>query len=184
MSLDEGQNKYIGYLLSLAKEGKEDRGALAELRSGMGKEPGRMARVHKHVVPHLPGKDYDDRLYYLIATLFGSFPEHRKNRTLGSAFGKLKDKSESMETRFVALLNAHQDDLGDHLRHTVSLLKSNQKPFDWFRLFEDLLQWDHPEGHVQLRWARDFYSGNSRKSGAEEDSSDASISKQEVEDNE
>lgn len=151
--------KFIDYLLSLAKEGQEDRGALADLRSGLGKEPGEMARVHRHVVPYLPERAYDDRWYYVLATLFGSFPKHRQGHSLGKAFKPLRQKSDSMDARFVALLNAHPDDLDDHLRHAVSLLKSNEQPLDWFRLLEDLLQWDHPEGHVQLRWARDFYAG-------------------------
>ncbi len=164
MSLDEKQKTFIGYLLSLAKEGQEDRGALADLRSGLGKEPGEMTRVHKHVVPHLPQKNFDDRWYYVITTLFGSFPKHRGGFNLGEAFRPLRKKSDSMEARFVALLNAHSDDLDDHLRHAVSLLKANEQPLDWFRLFEDLLQWDHPDGHVQLRWARDFYKSDSRNS--------------------
>ena len=151
MSLDGRQKKFIGYLLNLAQEGKEDRGALADLRSGLGKEPGEMARVHKYVVPYLPEKSYDDRWYYLAAALFGAFPEHRRGRSLGEAFRWLKQESDSMEARFVALLNTHPEDLDDHLRHAVSLLKANEQPLDWFRLFEDLLQWDHPAGHVQLR---------------------------------
>lgn len=155
----EQRHKFVGYLLNLAKEGKEDRGALADLRSGLGKEPGEMARVHRHVVPYLPDRNYDDRWYYLLATLFGAFPKHRSGYSLGKAFKPLRQKSDSMEARFVALLNAHPDDLDDHLRHAVSLLKSNEQPLDWFRLLEDLTQWDHPDGHVQLRWARDFYAG-------------------------
>lgn len=143
----------------------EDRGALADLRSGLGKEPGEMARVHKHVAPYLPETNYNDRWYYLTATLFGAFPQHWKGRSLGAAFRllNLKQKSDSMEARFIALLNAHPDDLDDHLRHAVSLLKANEQPqpLDWFRLFEDLLQWDHPVRHVQLRWARDFYKSDS-----------------------
>jgi CRISPR system Cascade subunit CasB len=158
MSLDERQKNFIGYLLSLAKEGQENRGALADLRSGLGKEPGDMARVHKHVVPYLPEKNYNDRWYYLTAALFGAFPQQRKGSSLGAAFRPLKQKSDSMEARFVALLNAHPDDLDDHLRHAVSLLKANEQPLDWFRLLDDLLQWDHPERHVQLKWARDFYT--------------------------
>lgn len=157
MSLDERQKAFVGYLLGLAKEGQEDRGALADLRSGLGKEPGEMARVHKHVVPYLPEAKYNDRWHYLTATLFGLYPKHRAERSLGAAFHPLRSRSESIEARFVALLNAPPEDVGDHLRHAVSLLKSNEQPPDWFRLFEDLLQWDHPEGHVQLRWARDFY---------------------------
>lgn len=155
----ETRNRFVGYLLSLAKEGSEDRGALADLRSGLGKEPGQMARLHKHVVPYLPEKSYNDRWFYVLASLFGSFPKHRIGYSLGKAFKPLKAKSDSMEARFVALLNAHPDDLADHLRHAVSLLKSNEQPLDWFRLLDDLIQWDHPDGHVQLRWARDFYAG-------------------------
>jgi len=160
MKLQDRQKDFIGYLLNLAKEGEEDRGALAELRSGLGKDPCRMARVHKHVVPYLPEKNYDDRWYYLTATLFGEFPQHRKGRSLGEAFRPLKQRSDSMEARFVALLNAHPDDLDSHLRHAVSLLKANEQPLDWFQLFKDLLQWDDPNGHIQLRWARDFYRSN------------------------
>lgn len=158
MSLDDRQKSFIGYLLNLAKEGQEDRGALADLRTGLlVKEPGKMARVHKHVVPYLPEKRYDDRWYYVAAALFGCYPKHENGRSLGTAFRPLRVKSDSMEARFVALLNAHPDDLDDHLRHAVSLLKANEQPLDWFRLLADLLQWDHPEGHVQLKWARDFY---------------------------
>lgn len=157
MKLDEIQSSFIGYLLSLAAEGNEDRGALADLRSGLGKEPGEMARVHKHVVPYLPEVRYNDRWYYLTATLFGAFPKHREGHSLAAAFRPLKQKSESMEARFVALLNADLADLDSHLRHAVRLLKSTEEPLDWFWFFGDLLQWDHPEGHVQLKWARDFY---------------------------
>jgi len=165
MSLDERQRSFVGYLLSLAKEGHEDRGALADLRSGLGREPGQMARVHKHVVPYLPEARSNDRWYYVTASLFGLFPEHRKGLTLGAAFRPLRQKSDSMEARFVALLNAHPDDLDDHLRHAVSLLKANEQRLDWFRLLDDLLQWDHPEGHVQLRWARDFYKSDFNTAG-------------------
>ncbi|HKV39596.1 MAG TPA: type I-E CRISPR-associated protein Cse2/CasB [Blastocatellia bacterium] len=169
MSLDERQKKFIGYLLNLAKEGKEDRGALADLRSGLGKGPGEMSRVHKHVVPYLPEENYNDRWYYLTATLFGAFPQHQEGRSLGAAFRPLEQKSDSMEARFIALLNAHPEDLGGHIRHAVSLLKANKQPLDWFRLFKDLLQWDHPNRCIQLRWARDFYKADSNSTPREED---------------
>ena len=84
-----------------------------------------MARVHKHVVPYLPEARWDDRWYYVIATLFGLFPKHRNGYSLGAAFRRLKKMSDSMKARFIALLNAHLDDLDDHLRHTISLLKAN-----------------------------------------------------------
>ena len=158
MALDRRQKDFIGYLLSFADAGNESLGALADLRSGLGKKPGEMGRVHKYVVPYLPDKGYKDRWYYLTATLFGLFPQHLRGRSVGGAFSVLRDFSESMEARFTALLNAHPDDLDDYLRHTVSLLKTHERPFDWFRFFEDLLHWDHQEKFVQLRWARDYYS--------------------------
>jgi CRISPR system Cascade subunit CasB len=160
MRLNERQENFIRYLRSLAE--KEDRGALADLRSGLGRTPGEMARVHKHVMWCEPEK-YNERWYYLVATLFGVFPNHREgpswgSPSLGEAFRRIK-KSDSMGARFVALLNAHPDDLGDHLRHVISLLKSNEppQPVNWFGLFRDLLEWDRSDGCVQLHWARDFY---------------------------
>jgi CRISPR system Cascade subunit CasB len=191
MRLDERQTAFVGHLLNLAHEGKEDRGALADLRSGLGKEPGQMARVHKYVVPYLPEKDYNDRWYYVTATLLGLFPEQREKCSLGRAFRPLAfppegQKKDSMEARFVALLNAHPDDLDDHLRHAVRLLESAKppQPLDWFQLFADLLQWDHPEGHVQLRWARDFYRAKGSKTGPATGTDANHISTQEVEDHE
>lgn len=180
MSLDDQQKTFIGYLLNLAKEGQEDRGALADLRTGLGKEPGQMARVHRHVVPYLPEQRYNDRWYYVTATLFGSFPKYRKGSSIGAAFQPLRAKSDSMGARFVALLNAHPDDLDDHLRHIVRLLESAKppQPLDWFRLFDDLLQWDHPDGHVQLKWARDFYKSNNSSGG---DTSQASTTSEKKE---
>ena len=167
MTLDENQQSFIRNLLRLAREAEEGRGegraALANLRSGLGKEPGKMARVHKYVDEYLPERICDERVrwYYVTATLFGLYPKHRSRYSLGKAFRPLRQKSDSMEARFIALLNAHPDDLDDYLRHAISLLKANEQPLDWFWLLEDLLQWDYPEGHVQLKWARDFY----RKAG-------------------
>ena len=169
MKLDEKQNAFIGYLLRLAREGQENRGALAELRSGLGRKPAEMARVHKHVVPYLPESNWNDRWYYLTASLFGAFPEHRKGRSLGAAFHPLRKKSESIEARFIALLNVDAEDLDGYLRHAINLLKANEQPLDWFQLFDDILQWDHPEGHVQLRWARHFYKNNSNSKAAMSD---------------
>lgn len=186
MSLEDKQQAFIGHLLGLAQIGKEDRAALAELRSGLGREPGQMPRVHRHVVPYLRNDTYDDDWYYLTATLFGSYPRHKHGQSFGVAFRTLKGKSESMEARFVSLLNAPPEDLGDHLRHAVSLLKANEQPLDWYRLFDDLLQWDSPAGYIQLRWAREFYGANATNGGyvRDPDTDDNHTSEREVEDHE
>ena len=90
MSLNDGERRFIGHLLGLAKAGNEDRGALADLRSGLGKEPGQMAQVHRHVAPYLPAPRHNDRWYYVTATLFGVFPQQRPGISLGKAFGALR----------------------------------------------------------------------------------------------
>jgi len=180
MSLNDKQQAFIGRLLSLAKDGHEDRGALADLRSGLGKTPGKMARVHQYVAPYLDDTRYNDRWYYLVATLFGSFPEQRNDCSLGKAFSPLQHNSDSMEARFIALLNAHADDLDDHLRHTISLLKTHDQPLSWYRLLEDLVYWGHPSGNVQLRWARDFY-GTKYKEPDDENDADTNNTQEEGE---
>jgi len=184
MKLDRKQKSFIRNLLNLAKEGQENRGALADLRSGLGREPAEMSRVHRHVVQYLPEKDDNDPWYYLIATLFGAFPQHRQGRSLGAAFSPLRQKSGSMETRFIALLNAHSDDLGDHLRHVISLLRANEQPFDWFQFFWDLLEWDRADGRVQLGWARDYYRSEPGETGSATVQNDSRTTRQEVEDHE
>ncbi len=180
MKLEPSQEAFIAYLIGLAKEGHEDRGALAELRSGLGKKPGEMSRVHRHVVPFLPEKDeWQCRWYYLVATLFGLHPMHQDPRpygadhektwehmTVGNSFGHVwreRDYPPSIEARFIALLNADADDLGDHLRQIVAMLKTYEVPLDWRRLFSDLLNWESQEKYVQKSWARDFYRHSQKK---------------------
>ncbi|MBN1151927.1 MAG: type I-E CRISPR-associated protein Cse2/CasB [Dehalococcoidia bacterium] len=184
MTLDGTEKRFIGHLLSLAREGTEDRGALAELRSGLGKQPGEMAHVHRHVAPYVPATGYDDQWYYLTATLFGMYPQHRDGCSFGSAFRPLRAASDSMEARFVALLNAHSDDLADHLRHAVSLLNANDRPLDWFQFFDDLLHWDSADGCVQRRWARDFYREHLTTSAPAAAADRGETTSQEVEENE
>ncbi len=157
MNLSEEQKAFVKHLLSLARMGQEDICALADLRSGLGKPPSEMMRVKKHVVPFLSGTPSSENWYYILASLFGMFTQHRKGYSFGMVFQLLRFKGNSIDTRFVSLINANSENLGKHLRHAVSLLKTNEQPFDWFMLFQHLLQWDHPDHHVQLSWARDFY---------------------------
>jgi len=76
------------------------------------------------------------------------------------------------------------DDLAEHLRSVIRLLKANELSIDFFQLLEDLLQWDHPDGHVQLRWARGFYGQGQQQSDAECESEEATTAEREEEGNE
>ena len=63
-------------------------------------------------------------------------PATWQQTNLGASFARLAQatESESIEKRFVALLNCRRDDLHAHLRHAVGLLKSKDIPVDWAQL--------------------------------------------------
>lgn len=168
--ISDVDDRFVSHLEAL----REDRGAMANLRRGLGKVPGTVAEMHPLLLPWLPSgipRQREDACY-LLAALFGSYPSSggQGTRTLGASFRRLANRpdSASIERRFVCLLNAHADDLPGHLRHAVSLLKSEEIPVDWRRLLTDIRHWDHPDRWVQRRWARDFWGGPSMSEDQEQ----------------
>ena len=145
----------------------DDRAALAALRRGLGQRPGETMELYPYVVPYTQGLQYtsDENAYYIIASLVGLYPtpgwqrsDGKQLTNLGASLALLKDDSgDSLERRFVALLNAHADYLPEHLRQAVSLLKSKDKPVNWLRLLRDLKQWDREDRRVQRLWAKGFW---------------------------
>ena len=145
----------------------DDRAALAALRRGLGQRPGETMELYPYVVPYVQGLQYtsDENAYYIIASLVGLYPTPSWQRSdgkqltnLGASLALLKDDSgDSLERRFVALLNAHADDLPEHLRQAISLLKSKDKPVNWLRLLRDIKQWDREDRRVQRLWAKGFW---------------------------
>ena len=124
------------------------------------------------IISHLNDFNYKQAdCYYLVASLFAlhqiSWQGDEKfdyKRNLGASFAKLQassDGNESTEKRFVALLNSHQEDLANHLRHAVSLLKSKEIGIDWLQLLKDLQRWDNDDRRVQRDWAKAFWSSTS-----------------------
>jgi CRISPR system Cascade subunit CasB len=156
---------FITYLNEL--ERKEDRAALAALRRSLGKSPGEAANAHRHILRFNP-PHYEEKAWYLVAGLFALHPkdwsraEGKEGATnFGASFARLNHLSESgsLEKRFVALLNSHEDDLSEHLRHAVSLLKTRDIPVNWLQLLRDLRNWNHANRFVQRQWARAFWGG-------------------------
>lgn len=163
---NERIKKFIGHLRKLGAENSPDRGALAELRSGLGKKPGSAARMHKHVVPYLgESKSHDDKWFYIVGALYGANPAYDENRTIGTCFKTLSSKSDSISARFVALLESHSEDIHKHLAYAVGLFKSNKLGLNYYKLLSDLIWWDHPDRNTQNKWARDFYANLKRKPG-------------------
>lgn len=89
-------------------------------------------------------------------------PEKRQFRNLGQDLGRLyRDQGEraSTEKRFLALLDADEEQLSDRLRQAVTLLNAGDIRPNWAQLLNDVLSWNQPErrNRVRDRWARAFY---------------------------
>ena len=167
-TLDES---FIGYLESLLK--RDDRAILAHLRRGLGKEPGTAMEMFPYIARFVQNSyRSDENAYFLVASVFGLYPtyswksDEKGKNNLGKSMSFLKDDSESIEKRFVALLNADEEDLPNHLRQIVSLLKAKDKPIDWLQLLKDIKGWSSESKYVQRNWAKGFW-GNTNTENTE-----------------
>ena len=154
-------------------EQHEDRAALAALRRGLGASVGAQAAAYPYVIPWMPSNapPWVLEAYELTGALFalhrGSWAHadgDSKASNLGASFAWLARESgseQSIERRFVALLNADRDELPSHLRHAVALLKSHEVPIDWAQFVHDVQHWGDGTRGVQSDWARAFWGGAS-----------------------
>jgi CRISPR system Cascade subunit CasB len=150
---------FVAYLQGLAE--KEERGALAALRRGLGQPPGTVPAMYPYVVPWLPqeGGAWREAPYYHVAALFALHPAAGGSGNLGAAFRLARgdEENEAVERRFTALLAAHPDDLPDYLRQAVGFLRSKDVAIDWDQLFQDIQHWGLPTRMVQKKWAGAFW---------------------------
>jgi CRISPR system Cascade subunit CasB len=151
---------FVRHLESLRDE--DDRGALAVMRRGALNQHGRLAMA-RYVVPHVQQWERSDDYYYTIASLFAMHPVPGGQGNIGNHLADLvaqdEDRAEAIEKRFSAMLTAHPDDLGNHLRRVVSLLKSAEIPVNWHRLFGDMRFLQNPNGadEVRRQWSYAFW---------------------------
>ncbi|NLO07689.1 MAG: type I-E CRISPR-associated protein Cse2/CasB [candidate division WS1 bacterium] len=175
----EHQTKFAKYLESLA--GRDNRAALAHLRRGLGKPPGTAPEMFPIVVPWTSSmRDWDADAYYVVAALFGAHPMAAQKGNFGdtcriahgkrrSAHGSADEEGvDSLERRFVAMLNAHPDDLQWHLRHAVELASGAEVPVNWAELLYDLSHWSHPDRFVQRKWANSYWRSGSGENAEEQ----------------
>jgi len=161
-----------------------NRAALAALRRGLGKSLGEDFEAYRYVGRILvASRRQDEEARYLVATLFALHPVSwtddpaaPRRTNLGASFRVLASQTEaeradsrSIERRFVALLNCHADDLATHLRHAVSLLKSQNVPIDWAQLLEDVRGWSRWGERIRSEWARAYWGAAEIADGATPD---------------
>ncbi len=173
----EHERDFIEYLEGFVpQEGRNgDRGVLAALRRGLGKQPGEAAEMFPYVMPWAGDEAWgrqDD--YFLVASLFALHPKNwvaeraegkrPESTNLGASFWALRAEVErkaksgaSIGKRFVALLNAEREDLPDHLRHAIALFKTHEVRVDWAQLLHDLRGWTWESRSIQREWAKAFW---------------------------
>ena len=167
--MNEKNHPFVEYLETL--EERDDRGALAALRRGLGEPPGTVPGMYRYVVPFLPEAcpPWKEKAYFLVAALFGYHSKPGGTGNMGDHFVAAREPNgdnTALERRFTALLAAHADDLPFYLRQAVSFLKSKEISINWHQLIRDVQHWGHPEGYVQKAWARAFWSRQAPSSEA------------------
>jgi len=162
---DKYQN-FVSYLGGL------ERAAFAKVRRSLSDE------TSMEAIPYLERwtvgeSTWNRSMFYLLAGLYCLYerplegkPEERSARpgshkeNLGVSMAELylaKDRSSSVEHRFVTLLDADAEQLPYRLRQMVTLLRSSDVAIGWEKLLGDLLYWRTSSRSVQHAWARSFY---------------------------
>lgn len=152
------EDRLIVYLKGLVK--RQDRAALANLRRGLGRPPMSAMEMYPYLgqfLSHETKPRYENAVF-IIAALFAYYHDAPGvNGNLGASLRQLKDQSDSIEKRFVALLNGDEEDLPYYLRQTIGLLKSKDVGVNWERLLSDVQNWSSDKRFVQKNWARSFW---------------------------
>jgi CRISPR system Cascade subunit CasB len=179
--------KFIEYLEGLLKNEDIGRAAMAHLRRGLGKPPGTVFEMDRFVLTQLgenPSTAWHNACYN-VAALFAYWHQGKEKAenlnppagqerayeadvNLGKSLQKLvakqadegekrEDTEKRLEKRLNALLNADLDDLPDHLRRIISLLKDKDVPVNWPQLLHDIQHWDAESCFIQHDWAKGFW---------------------------
>lgn len=154
---------FIEMLEEMAKKESKVR---AVLKRSLAFEPGAYPPAFPYVELRLGNDDgnWKRTVYYLVAGLWAQ--HFREGCGVGQnfpvvcgAFYEAKEKSPSIEKRFIALLDADEGQLAYRLRQMVTLLKEHTIDFD--SLLKELISWNHQDKFVQIRWAKAFYRTDS-----------------------
>jgi CRISPR system Cascade subunit CasB len=161
---------FVAFLDALVRN--NDRATLAALRRARGRSP-TATPAYRYVMPRVAEdanafeREREEEIYLLVAGLFAfhqlswAADHSQKGYTnFGASMARLASVTEGagVERRMTALLACSFDDLRQHLRQAVSLLKTKQIPVDWMRLIGDLRRWNSEERSVQREWARAFWA--------------------------
>jgi CRISPR type I-E-associated protein CasB/Cse2 len=178
------ENNFIVFLEKLV----DDKRAMANLRRGLGKPAGTVYEMDRYILPFISESTGNKReaAYYTIASLFAFWHQGKDkpesiDGNLGNSLkqlvnietnnkGNREETEKRIEKYLVAILNANYEDLPDHLRRIVSLLKS-KVPLNWSQLLYDIQHWDTDDHWVQHQWAKGFWE-NTKQETTQQSSED------------
>jgi CRISPR system Cascade subunit CasB len=158
-----------------------DAGGLARLKRNAGRRLTEARDIHRVFFQALPYDIHEGQQddYFLIATLFPLVKTHRAQvGSLGSTLRQVRQlrsgvgdgRMNSLDRRVQTLLDSDREQLPFRLRQAVRLIASHRDSvtLDWAHLLRDVVNWEHPERYVQLRWARDYFVGSQTYSSDED----------------
>ncbi len=168
--MDDSQFPSTEFFSALEKRSESDTSVRATLRRSLMFEPGTDARTFPLIEKRIGQRDeFKRRTVYLVAGLWAQGSRQEKDKSMSQKQGKPvyfpeamrrvcdKEKSDSIEKRFTALLDADADELRWRLRSAVTLVASQHIVLDWPSLLDDMLMWHYSNRPVQIRWARSFW---------------------------
>ena len=161
------------------------RSTMANLRRGVGHEPGEIPELLGYLLMSMPEEMMDSRgtatfelrACYAALTLFamhqqGHSQEERMSKegaSLGSAVARLigsDDEFSRVQGRFNTI--ATSDDLTElqyHFRTIVRMLSDKSLPVDYVQMAEDFYSYQFIENRpsIRLKWGQDFYRTVNKK---------------------
>lgn len=150
------------FIEALSEMAGKDTKVRAVLKRSLSFEPGTYPPAFPYIEPFLGKETWGWRreAYYLTAGLWAAKRQDIAGGGLSLAaacgtFYLKNDKSPSTEKRFIALLDADEDQLAARLRRMVAILKEYQINFN--QLLKDVVAWKNDKRYVQLQWAKEFY---------------------------
>lgn len=183
------------YILQAEADLSSGKAMLANLRRGVGREPGELPQLFGILLSDMP-EDFwsksgtatkEEWVCYTALTLYALHQQGYDAKSqhmhtdegvsLGKAMYKLAasyDGDPNAEQRVVQKMrilatSADVKELSHHLRGIVQLLKANGISLNYKRLSGDLYEMQFPDGKrkVCLRWGQDFYGGRDKKDNQE-----------------
>lgn len=198
MSKKADIKSFVGKKISMfqAEASRGDgKAMLANLRRGVGHEPGELPQLFGVILLDMPEEFMSDNgiatkeewACYIAMTLYAlhqqghsleSQPMHvKENISIGRALSRLAralndpNAEQRMLQRLQKLATAvDMKELSYHLRGVIQILKANGIPINYQDFAGDLYELQMPEGKKQVcfRWGQDFYREKNKKKEEED----------------